>query len=620
MCGIAGFYSFNNSLKRDDLQKMTDRISHRGPDAEGAFVENKIALGHRRLSILDLSERSNQPMYSDCGNYVIVFNGEVYNYREIAKKYNLETKTSSDTEVVLKAYIKLGAKFIDELIGMFAFAVYEKQTKKLIVYRDRVGIKPLYYYCDNENFVFASEIKAILSIPSIKSKIEINSDIISTYLHLGYIPTPHSIYKNIFRQASGSCLQINENGKLNIENYWKPDQQILSETKKTEAAIIKDVDELVQSSVAYCMIADVPLGSFLSGGIDSSLIAAIAQKQSNKPINTFSIGFKEAKYDESAHAKKVAKHIGSHHHEFIVSTKEAIPLLEDIFSIYDEPMTFASAIPTLLVSKLTRQHVTVALSGDGGDEVFGGYGFYNWAKRLSHPLIKIGRKPISMALSMMDLRAQRAAKVFDYPEEKYIKSHIFSQEQYYFSRQELEKLIHPKLKQEILINEKFSNLKRKITAQEEQSLFDIKYYLPDEMLHRVDIASMKYSLEVRVPLLDHRIIEYALNIDPTIKFKNGTLKHVLKQVLYQYMPKEYFDRPKWGFTIPIGQWLKTDLKYLIDDYLNKQIIEEAGFVQFNNVEQLLKQFLSGKDYLQQRVWLLVLLHKWYKSIIYETGK
>lgn len=613
MCGIAGFYTFNASLKKDDLQRMTDRISHRGPDAEGFFVENKIGLAHRRLSILDLTERGNQPMYSDCGDYVIVYNGEVYNFKEIAKKYNITTKTATDTEIILKAYIKLGNAFIHELIGMFAFAIYEKKNEKLVIYRDRLGVKPLYYYYDEDNFVFASEIKSILSIPIIQAKIEMNANVIASYLHVGYIPAPHTIYKNIYKLSAGSFIQISESGKCNIKNYWKPQQQILPETKQNETGIIKDVNELVQSSVAYCMISDVPLGAFLSGGIDSSLVAAIAQSQSNQPLNTFSIGFKESKYDESAHAKAVAKYIGSNHHEFIVSTQDAISLLDDIYSIYDEPMTFASAIPTLLVSKLTRQHVKVALSGDGGDEVFGGYGFYNWAKRLSNPFIKMGRKPISLVLSMLDQRSQRAAKVFDYPDEQFIKSHIFSQEQYYFSREELAELMSPKLKQEILLNENFSRLKRKITAQEEQSLFDLSHYLPDEMLNRVDVASMKYSLEVRVPLLDHRIVEYALNIDPAIRFKNGTLKHVLKQVLHQYIPQQYFERPKWGFTMPIGQWLKTDLKYLIDNYLNKAVVEEAAFVQYGYVQQLLKQFYSGKDYLQQRVWLLVLLHKWHKE-------
>lgn len=614
MCGIAGFYSFTSTLEKGDLQKMAHCIRHRGPDAEGFFFENKLGLAHRRLSILDLSERSNQPMHSECGDYVIVFNGEVYNFREIATKYTIPTQTSSDTEVILKAYIKVGKAFIQDLIGMFAFAIYEKRTKKLVIYRDRVGIKPLYYYYDKENFVFASEIKALLGIPAIRSKAEMSSSIVSTYLHLGYIPTPHTIYKNIYKLPSGSCLQLDATGHLQLEEYWKPQHFISSETKRNEVQVIKDVDTLIQSSVAYCMISDVPLGSFLSGGIDSSLVAAIAQKQSTQPINTFSIGFKEAKYDESAHAREVANYIGSNHHEFIVSTQDAIPLLEDIFSIYDEPMTFASAIPTLLVSKLTRQHVTVALSGDGGDEAFGGYGFYNWAKRLSNPFIKLGRKPIYHALSLMDQRAQRAAKVFNYPTEAYIKSHIFSQEQYYFSRQEIAKLIHPKLSKEILLEEKLSDLKRKLRAQEEQSLFDQTYYLPDEMLHRVDIASMKYSLEVRVPLLDHRLIEYALNIDPSIKFKEGKLKHVLKQVLYQYIPQQYFERPKWGFTIPIAQWLKTDLNYLIQDNLSKARVEEASFVQYSYVEELLKQFYGGKDYLQQRVWLLVLLHKWHKNM------
>ncbi|RLD57996.1 MAG: hypothetical protein DRJ01_13165 [Bacteroidetes bacterium] len=355
------------------------------------------------------------------------------------------------------------------------------------------------------------------------------------------------------------------------------------------------------------MISDVPLGTFLSGGIDSSLVTAVAQSISKKPVKTFSIGFNESKFNESAYAAKVAKHLKTDHHEFIVSEKDVLELIDDFFDIYDEPFADSSGFPTMLVSKMAKKHVTVVLSGDGGDELFHGYGAYIWANRLNNPLINTFKKPIGFTLSHLNDKYKRAAKLFQYPDKQHIKTHIFSQEQYFFSANELKKL---------LINNKIStvpenfNLSRSLTPNEEQSIFDLKYYLKDDLLTKVDRASMHYALETRVPLLDHNIVEFALNINPELKIKNKEQKHLLKQVLYDYVPAQYFDRPKWGFSIPLSKWLKTDLSYLIDKYLSKEIVETANIVNYSEVKSLIKKFNNGQKFLYNRLWVLIVLHRW----------
>ena len=312
----------------------------------------------------------------------------------------------------------------------------------------------------------------------------------------------------------------------------------------------------------------MPYGTFLSGGIDSSLITAIASKVSSEKLNTFTIRFDDAKYNEADFAKKIAEYLGTNHHEFTVTYNDAKQLVDEITSVYDEPYADSSAIPTMLVSKLARQHVTMTLSGDGGDELFHGYGAYNWANRLNKPLVSTFRKPISKIFSLMADKYRRAGKVFDYQEISKIKSHIFSQEQYFFSNNELSELLTKEYQTEISYNENFENLKRTLTPSESKALFDINYYLKDDLLVKVDRASMKYSLETRVPFLDYRIAEFASNISPELKMKNGIQKYILKELLYDYVPKEYFDRPKWGFAIPLKDWLKNDLRYLIENELS----------------------------------------------------
>lgn len=614
MCGITGYYSPNKLFSEAELHVMMNALEHRGPDAIGYYMDAFIGFGHRRLSILDLSDAANQPMFSHCGRYVMIYNGEVYNYREIAtelksNKPQIHFKTTSDTEVILEAFAHWGENFVQKLNGMYAIAIYDIQEKELLMYRDRIGVKPIYYYWDGANFVFASELKALKKLKS-KIDLKINVVAINEFLHLGYIPEPHSIYEHIKKMPAGTFLKIK--GKaLSIFSYWKADDMIKPQVENDFNTAKKTLTELIESSVNYRMISDVPFGTFLSGGIDSSLVTAVAQKFSDKPVNTFSIGFKDEKHNESGFAKNVANYLKTKHHEFIITEKEAIALANKLTSIYDEPFSDSSAIPTLIVSKLAREHVKMTLSGDGGDELFMGYGAYQWAKRLENPFVKSLRKPVARGLLKLSSKYKRVGELLAYDDETTKKSHIFSQEQYLFSRQEIKALTNPEFQKDIILKENYNTLTRTLLPEEEQALFDINYYLKDDLLVKVDRASMHYSLETRVPLLDYRIVEFALNLSTDLKIKNGESKYLLKQVLYDYVPKEFFNRPKWGFSIPLVKWLKNELLFLMDNYLSENVIKKHAFVNYEIVLQLKKQFLDkNMDYLYNRLWLLIVLHQW----------
>ncbi|PKP09968.1 MAG: asparagine synthase (glutamine-hydrolyzing) [Bacteroidetes bacterium HGW-Bacteroidetes-4] len=618
MCGIVGFYSRKQVFTKHELELMTDTLVHRGPDARGTYSRNHLGLGHRRLSIIDLSEQANQPMVSQSGNSWIVFNGEIYNFKELALELNLQTRTSSDTEVILEAFEKWGPEFVSRLNGMFAIAIYQKSTDKLHLFRDRLGIKPLFYYLNQGQLAFASELKALNTLAYFKQNRLIESDSVTQFLHLGYIPAPRTIYKNTFKFPQGSYA-VFDGEKLTFTSYWDARNKITSTTTTNFEQAKETLTELLTSSVKYRLIADVPYGTFLSGGIDSSLVTAVAQSISNQPLKTFSIGFAQEKFNELDYAQQVANYLHTEHTAFILTEKEALALVPDIFSYYDEPFADSSAIPSLLVSKMARNQVTMALTGDGGDELFQGYGMYNWAQRLNNPLIKNNRNLIKNILQRFGPRYQRAAQVFDFRSHDFLASHIFSQEQYLFSQHELEHLmVHkPVAFAPDLLSKAFS---RNLSAKEKQAFFDLSYYLPDDLLVKMDRASMRFSLEARIPLLDYRLVEFALNLHPDLKNHRGIQKYLLKEVLYDYVPKNYFDRPKWGFSIPLNKWLKTELKYLADDYLNETLINEAGWVKYSGVKHLLKQYYqTNREYLYNRIWALICLHKWYVDVYKQNS-
>jgi asparagine synthase (glutamine-hydrolysing) len=611
MCGIAGFYSNNRFFSEADLQQMTNALQHRGPDAAGFYLNDAktCGLGHRRLSIIDLSAAANQPMYSQSGRYVMVFNGEVYNFQEIQAQLNIKPRTTSDTEIILEAFEKKGVDFVQLLNGMFAIAIYDIQEHALYLFRDRLGVKPIYYYNQAGNFAFGSEIKSLLQPAQVKSNLSVYKPAVRTFLYAGYIPGPHTIYQQINRLPSGSYAVI-KNDSTTITSYWKPEEKLKPQVVTNFDSAKKELKELLTTSVRYRMISDVPFGTFLSGGIDSSAVTAIAQSISNQPVKTFSIGFKEAKFNESEYARKVSEHLGTQHHEFIVTENDALELIDKMMVAYDEPYADSSAIPTMLVSKLARKYVTMTLTGDGGDELFMGYGAYDWANRLNNPFVQTLRKPIAMALSQMGNTYKRGAGVFNFKNRQRIKSHIFSQEQYFFSEEELDDIVKPGYSAEILFDEAFGKLNRKLSAAEEQALYDVKYYLKDDLLVKVDIATMQFSLEARSPFLDYRIVEFALNLSEGLKKKDGVGKYLLKEVLYDYVPRQFFERPKWGFSIPLYKWLKTDLHYLVHKYLSEEMVTKYAVVHPQKVKQLLSRFEMGEDFLYNRIWVLILLHKW----------
>jgi len=618
MCGIAGYLSLNNSIQAHQLKKATDLLQHRGPDAEGFYFseDNKVGLGHRRLSILDLSSSADQPMFSSDGRYVMVYNGEVYNYKELTYKLKdkgASLKTTSDTEVILELFAEQGVQCFKELNGMFALAIYDIQKHILTIARDHAGIKPLFIYFDEADFIFASELKAVQSVK--QSQLSINKKAIPYFLHLGFIPHPLTIYNNTEKFPAAHFLQIDVNSQsfstLNssITSFWKLESKIEMNSINDKKTAKQKLTGLLFDSVEKQLISDVPLGTFLSGGVDSSLVTAIASKVNTQKINSFSIAIDDGRFNESKYALQVATHLQTQHYEFSVKEKEVLELIDTLMPLYDEPFADSSALPTMMVSRLAKKYVTVALSGDGGDELFMGYGMHLWAKRLSQKWVSPARSGLSAVSKIMSSKYRRAGNLFDYNNKKNIRSHIFSQEQYFFKENEL---------RDILIYEKFDFEKinsntptdRKLNEEEQQSLWDFNYYLPDDLLVKVDRASMHYSLETRVPLLDYRIMEFAFNLNSELKMKGKIMKYLLKEVLFDYVPKQIFERPKQGFSIPLNKWLKTDLNYLLEKYTSREIIEQHNLLNYSIVEKLRKEYLSGVDYLFNRLWVIIVLHWW----------
>jgi len=614
MCGITGIVDYKG-VQNHSVDTAMKLMAHRGPDATGVFKSDKCILGHLRLSIIDLTQGANQPMYSHCGRYVMVYNGEVFNFREISaeirsKNPTFKPLTSSDSEIILEAFALWGVEFVHRLNGMFAIAIWDKTADVLYLFRDRVGIKPLYYYSNHSVFAFSSELKGLAGNTEIKRELTMDNCAINQFLHLGYIPAPNSIYQEIKKLQPGYFGVFNKNG-FKVKPYWQiankmqPDQLNDINQAKIELKL------LLESSIKYRLISDVPLGTFLSGGIDSSLVTAVAQSIHPEPVNTFSIGFWDKGFDESGYASAVASYLGTNHQTLHVTEQDALEWMQSLNDIYDEPYADSSAIPTLLVSKMARSRVTVTLSGDGGDELFMGYGAYKWATRLQWPLVRIFSSPAAFLLNYGPRRYRRVATLFHKIKPEELKSHIFSQEQYLFSRSLIHDALLPAFRQSFHLNEYYTGAAGNLTHAEQQALFDFRYYLPDDLLVKVDRASMYFGLETRVPLLDYRIVEWAANLSPKLKIVNGEAKWLLKQVLFDLVPSRYFDRPKRGFAIPLGKWLKNELKGYVMSYLNAQSVKEAGVINPYFTEQLLNDFYRKDHFwLYNRLWQLVVLQKW----------
>ena len=616
MCGIFGYFSDEDGYGEDLLRRMSQVMSHRGPDAEGLYLQPRLGLGHRRLSIIDVSTAANQPMTSHDGDAVIVYNGEVYNYREMGadlqKEKNIAFRTTSDTEVILEAFLHWGPDFVHRMNGMFAIAIFRKSNQTLYLYRDRIGIKPIYYRFTNQSFLFSSELKGMVCHPDLRARLEVNPLAVNQFLHLGYIPEPETIYKGFYKFPAGHRAEISVAG-MRLIPYWIPEEKAGMPSDLSEDEYFAQLNKLLISSVKYRLICDVPSGTFLSGGIDSSIVTAIAQHLSPAPVKTFSVGFAESRYDESTFARNVSEYLGTHHHEFIITEKEAIDRIPLLTDIYDEPFADSSAVPTLLVSEMARRHVTMTLSGDGGDELFLGYGAYTWADRLESPLIRLMRKPACTLLNCGGSRYRRAAKVLDYPLLSQRASHIFSQEQNLFMRSETARILNPDFLREFVLREEYPDLNLSPAAA--QSLFDLRYYLRDDLLVKVDRASMHHSLETRVPLLDYRIVEFAMNLPDRFRKNGNVTKYLLRKVLYKYVPESYFQRPKWGFSIPLQKWLKSELSFLVNESLDRHELLRYQMINPTETEKLIKKFKGGgHDYLYNRIWLLICLQRFLKRM------
>ncbi len=614
MCGIAGYMTISEN--RPDIKCMTSSLAHRGPDAQGLFHsdDGKAGFGHRRLSVIDTNHRSNQPFHSYCDRYVISYNGEIYNYQEL-KQEILESKpinfkTTSDTEVLLEGFVLWGPEVANKLNGMFAFSIYDKVEKKIWLFRDRIGIKPLFVYHQNGLIAWSSELKTFQIEPQISKDLTLNHEAIHHYLHLGYIPQPLTIYHQIEKFPSSTWRCINEDLTYQDKCYWDVKDQF-DVSFGSEEDLCDRLKNLLESSVRYRLISDVPFGTLLSGGVDSSLVTAIAAGQSREKLKTFSVGLEDKKYDESGFARNIADYLHTDHHELVVTEEESLALVVDIINTWDEPFADSSAIPTMVISKMASQEVKMVLSGDGGDELFHGYGAYDWANRLERPIIKMLSPIIGGLLRFTSNdRNQRASHLFDQVKDDHVRSHIFSQEQYLFSQKELRNLLIEK-------SNSFSyndpNLDRSLTPAERQALFDLQYYLKDDLLVKVDRASMRFSLEDRVPLLDHRLVEFAMNVPPHLKLFGQSRKYLLQKVLFEYLPEKFFDRPKKGFSVPLVRWLKTDLRPWLEENLDKDTIEKAGIVKYDEVIRLKNAFFQGKDYLYNRLWSLAILHQWFRQ-------
>jgi len=628
MCGIAGFCDFNKKSSRQTLVRMTDVLSNRGPDDFGySFHETRdvnIGLGHRRLSILDLSERGHQPMVFQ--SLEIVYNGEVYNFKEIRKELeecNYTFDSDGDTEVVLKAYHKWGVKAVDKFNGMFAIVIYDRKNDKIICIRDRAGVKPFYYYHNGNILMFSSELKSFHQNGQFKKII--NKDSLALFLQFGYILQPHTIFENTFKLKSAHYLVIDlSNNNIEEIKYWdvidfynKPKLDIY------ENEAIDETEKLLKTAFEYRMVSDVPVGIFLSGGYDSSIVAAILQNKREKKLKTFTIGFEEKSFDESPFAKKVAEYIGTDHTEYFCTPKDAADIIPTLCEIYDEPFGDSSAIPTVLVSKLAKEQVSVSLSADGGDEIFYGYNKYDHCLKYFNRLNKTpGFIRNFLKFGMDELNPKyipyfngtynyktRYEKIKNMLEVVSINESLKYMSQH-FTNFEINKLIKGSI-EPLAVN--FDNLVYSDNKRDQMLAVDYQTYLSDDILVKVDRATMSAGLEGRDPFLDHNIVEFVSQLPSNIKYKNNDKKWILKKISQRYLPNKLMDRPKMGFGVPITEWFKDELKEYFMIYLNEDRLNSEGLFNSREIIILRDEYLNGSNNNVQRLWFLLMFEMWYEK-------
>lgn len=623
MCGISGFWDtsrqLNNDLLPSIVQQMSNSLIHRGPDDSGIWVDTEvgIALGHRRLAILDLSPEGHQPMTSANGRYVIVFNGEIYNFLELRRQ--LESlghgfRGHSDTEVMLASFSQWGVLDATQYFnGMFAFALWDRQERVLHLGRDRLGEKPLCYGWVGNTLLFASELKAFKAYPNFLA--EINRDALALFLNYGYIPAPDSIYKGIYKLPSATVLSWN--GKTvhpQPVSYWSAREVaelgINQPFTGSDTEALTQLEALLKDAVGMRMVSDVPLGAFLSGGIDSSTIVALMQVQSSLPVKTFSIGFHEKEYNEAQYARAVAHHLGTDHTELYVTPSEALAIIPKLPILFDEPFSDTSQIPTFLLSQLARQQVIVSLSGDAGDELFAGYNRYFWSRRIWQ---KVAWMPLAVrqiaarALTLNNWKRsdklRKLVEVLVSANQDEIYSNLVSR----WKQPETIVIGCSEPVTALSARQPYANLP---DFTQKMMFLDLVRYLPDNILVKVDRATMGVSLEGRIPFLDHRVVEFAWRIPLSMKIRNGQGKWLLRQVLYKYVPKHLVERPKMGFGVPIDSWLRGPLRDWAEELLNESRLRQEGFLNPQPIRQKWKEHLAGDRNWQYHLWDILMFQAW----------
>ncbi|HLC08443.1 MAG TPA: asparagine synthase (glutamine-hydrolyzing) [Methyloceanibacter sp.] len=634
MCGIAGFLELERRSGTHQLEAlagaMAATLRHRGPDASGVWADadDGVAFGHTRLSIVDLSPAGAQPMVSSCGRFVLVYNGEIFNATELRPELEAKGrrfKGHSDTEVIVEAFAEWGVhETATRIIGMFAIAAYDRRDKRLSLVRDRLGIKPLYWGRVGTRLAFASELKAFAALPGWTK--ELNRDALASYFRFAYVPAPHSIYRGISKLMPGHILTIDLTGETREAAFWTLAEA--AERGKENQLDVGDkqacdmLEALLGDAVGRRLVADVPLGAFLSGGIDSSAVAAMMRMKSNAPVRTYSIGFREQGFDEAPHASAVAAHLGTEHTELYVSAKEAqdaIPLMPEI---YDEPFADSSQVPTYLLSKLTRQHVTVALSGDGGDELFAGYTRHRFARSMQSMSPRVAQL-LASGLDMAGpvvwdtlFRLVPASKRPTYGGDKMQKTAAMLREGPQGAYRSLvsawddpEAIVLGAREPKGAIFD--PELARALPdGLDRMQYLDTLTYLPDDILTKVDRASMAVALEVRVPILDHRVVEFSWRLPSRFKMRGGKGKWLLRQLTYRHVPKALLDRPKSGFAVPIGAWLRGPLRDWAETLLEPGRLEEGGLLEAVPIQARWQEHLSGRRNWHASLWTVLMFQAW----------
>jgi asparagine synthase (glutamine-hydrolysing) len=642
MCGIAGFWQTKRraEIPTEILDKMGVALRHRGPDDAGLWFDSSSGIGlvHRRLSILDLSAAGHQPMFSSSGRYIIVFNGEIYNFQEIRSELGTghNWRGQSDTEVMLEAVECWGLNgALQRFVGMFAFALWDGLARELHMVRDRLGIKPLYYGSINGDFVFASELKAIYQYPGFDGTVD--RDSLALYMRHNYVPSPHCIYKDLHKLPPGCVVTLHSVEELTeVRHFWSATNVARKGLQEPVSSSDRDVTEQLSQHLARAvslrMIADVPLGGFLSGGIDSSTVIALMQSQSRVPIKTFTIGFHEKEYDEAVHARHIAAHLGTDHTELYLTPREALEVVPQLPAMFDEPFADSSQVPMFLISKLARQSVTVALSGDGGDELFGGYNRYLFTKRLWNVLRRIP-KPLCTRFSNLLLRLRPEAIDGMYRVLKPLvrrrrrwsavgdRTHKLAGFMEFEDPQSIymHALSHWDPPSEIVYGAREPGTVARFVQQamslpsleEAMMLTDLAHYLPDDVLTKLDRASMAVNLEARVPMLDHNVVEFAWRLPLHFKIRGGQSKWILRQVLHKFVPAKLVERTKGGFGAPIDSWLRGPLRGWAEDLLSPGALASHGFFDTAAIRRRWQEHLSGVRNWQHHLWDALIFQDWF---------